>query len=247
MTTERLDKVLSHHGFGTRKDTRRLIRSGAVTVDGKPCFVPDTHIPIETAQVFVDGELLQLRRHIYLMMNKPAGVVCSTKDGLHKTVFDLLKDEHLQVFLGGSLHLVGRLDIDTEGLLLLTTDGTLTHRLTSPRTNIRKTYFVRLEQYVPEEARPLITRRFADGIHIEPEGDDGEWDCKAAELDWLEGDCCLLKITEGRYHQVKRMIAAAGNKVIYLRRDAIGQLQLDSELRCGEYRNLTSDELDLLV
>ena len=246
MAGERLDKILSHHGFGTRKDTRRLIRRGLVVVNGKVCTEPDSHVDLDTAQLIVDGENISLRRHVYLMMNKPAGVVCSNRDGMHRTVFDLLEDEYRQDFLGGSLHMVGRLDIDTEGLLLFTTDGTLTHRLTSPKSNMTKTYFVRLQDEVPREAMPLITRRFADGIHIEPDGDDGEYDCKPADLEWIDGKTCKLIITEGRYHQVKRMIAAAGNKVIYLQRLAVGKLNLDTNLETGSYRELTFEEVELL-
>ena len=142
--------------------------------------------------------------------------------------------------------MVGRLDIDTEGLLLFTTDGTLTHKLTSPKSNLPKTYFVRLQDEVPEESMSLISRRFADGIHIEPDGDDGEYDCKPAELEWIDGKTCKLIITEGRYHQVKRMIAAAGNKVVYLKRLMVGKLSLDNELETGSYRELTFDEIEIL-
>ncbi len=246
MGMERLDKVLSHHGFGTRKDVRRMIRRGMVSVNGQVCSVPDEHIDLGNVVLTVEGEVVPLRRHVHLMMNKPAGVVCSNRDGMHRTVFDLLEDTYRQDFLGGGLHMVGRLDIDTEGLLLFTTDGSLTHRLTSPKSNFTKTYFVRLQQEVPEEARPLITRRFADGIHIEPDGDDGEYDCKPAELEWIDGVSCLLAITEGRYHQVKRMISSAGNKVVYLQRVALGKLKLDMNLPCGAYRELSAQELTLL-
>ena len=112
--------------------------------------------------------------------------------------------------------------------------------------NMTKTYFVRLQDEVPQEAMPLITRRFADGIHIEPDGDDGEYDCKPADLEWIDGKTCKLIITEGRYHQVKRMIAAAGNKVVYLQRLAVGKLNLDTSLEKSSYRELTFDEVELL-
>lgn len=246
MGSERLDKVLSHHGFGTRKDVRRLVRSGVVSVDGVVCTMPDVHMDPDTAVLLVNGEPVELRHHVYLMMNKPAGIVCSNRDGLHKTVFDLLSESYKGDFLGGSLHLVGRLDIDTEGLLLFTTDGGLTRRLTSPKSHVSKVYHVELQDEVPSEARPLISRRFADGIHIEADGDDDECDCKPAELEWLDGRSCRLVITEGRYHQVKRMFAAAGNKVVYLKRLAVDKLQLDPALICGEYRELLPEELETI-
>ncbi|AEE17132.1 pseudouridine synthase [Treponema brennaborense] len=244
MKTERLDKILSHHGFGSRKDVRKLLHAGSVAVNGTVCVSPDVHVDPDADELTVDGSSVPMRRHIYIMMNKCAGVVCSARDGLHRTVFDLLDDSYRQEFLGGSLHMVGRLDIDTEGLLLLTTDGTLTHRLTSPKTHVTKTYTIRLKNCVPDEAQPLITRRFSDGIHIAPDGDDGEYDCKPADLHWFSGTECSLVITEGRFHQVKRMIAAAGNEVVYLKRIAIGALLLDPALENGAYRELSLRELE---
>jgi len=247
MKTERLDKVLSHHGFGTRKDVKKLLHSGVVKIDDEICYNGNIHIDLDKSKIEVDNQILCIRKDVYLMMNKPAGVVCSNRDGLHKTVFDLLNDYYKQDFLGGSLHLVGRLDIDTEGLLLFTTDGNLTHRLTSPKTHVTKTYHIELQDFVPEELRPQITRRFADGVHIAPDGDDGEYDCKPANLIWIDGQTCQLVITEGRYHQVKRMIAAAGNKVKKLTRIAIGNLELDKTLLLGDYRELTDKELSFYL
>lgn len=246
MKQERLDKILSHHGFGTRKDARSIILGGRVKINGHTCTTPDYHVTIEMDTITVDEKELELRQHIYLMMNKPQGVICSNKDGIHKTVFDLLEERLHQEFLGGSLHMIGRLDLDTEGLLLLTTDGTLTHKLTSPKKNVPKTYFIKLEHKVPIEMQPIISRRFAEGIHIAPEGDDGEYDCKPSNLEWITENTCSLVITEGRYHQVKRMIAAAGNKVAYLKRTAVNKLPLDISLEPGEYRELTTKELSLL-
>ncbi|MBO5236455.1 MAG: rRNA pseudouridine synthase [Spirochaetaceae bacterium] len=246
MKQERLDKILSHHGFGTRKDAKFIILEGRVKVNGRICYIPEYHVTLEMDSISVDEKDLELRQHIYLMMNKPGGVICSNKDGIHKTVFDLLDERLHQEFLGGSLHMIGRLDLDTEGLLLLTTDGSLTHKLTSPKKNIPKTYFIKLENSVPAEMQPIISRRFAEGIHIAPEGDDGEYDCKPSNLNWLSEDTCTLVITEGRYHQVKRMIAAAGNKVAYLKRTVVNKLPLDISLQPGEYRELTAKELSLL-
>lgn len=246
MKTERIDKILSNHGYGTRKEVRKLLHSGVVVVDGDVCCSPDTHIDPEFSIISVDGETVPLRQYVYLMLNKPAGVVCSSRDGFRNTVFDLLDSRYRAHLPGGELHMVGRLDLDTEGLLLLTTDGALTHRLTSPKTHVSKTYYVRLRDEVPVESQLLITRRFSDGVHIDADGDDGEYDCKPAGLTWLDGCTAQLVITEGRYHQVKRMFAAAGNEVSYLRRTAIGNLELDPSLETGQYRELSSSELDLL-
>ena len=142
--------------------------------------------------------------------------------------------------------MVGRLDIDTEGLLIFTTDGTMTHRLTSPKSHISKKYLVTLRDVVVAENQKEIVEQFLQGITIAPEGDDGEYLCKSAILEWISENQCYLTITEGRYHQVKRMMAAVGNQVIALKRVAMGELLLDSSLEPGAYRELTAEELALL-
>ena len=217
MAQERLDKILAKQGFGTRKDARRLIRQGLVGVNGTVCKAPETHIETSTDVLTVEGKTLVLKTHYYFMMNKCAGVVCSAKDGLHKTVFDLLQETPpvtplrkvptemscsesdtdevdtdkvgadfsdsvssdadadilapiRQSIISGELHLVGRLDIDTEGLLLLTTDGGLTHRLISPKSHVTKTYYIRLETPVSPEEQKTYSQQAEKGILIAPEG-----------------------------------------------------------------------------
>lgn len=247
MAGERLDKVLAKHGFGSRKDAQRLVRREGVLLNGQLCRSPDQHIDLDTDILEVAGQVLQLRRHLHLMMNKCSGVVCSAKDGLHRTVFDLLEEELRHQFLGGSLHLVGRLDIDTEGLLIFTTDGTMTHRLTSPKTHTTKKYLVGLRDRVEPDQQPQLEEQFRRGIAIAPEGDDGEHLCQPAVLEWISDRECHLTITEGRYHQVKRMMAAVGNEVVSLKRIAMGGLSLDASLGSGQYRELTAAELALLT
>lgn len=306
MAQERLDKILAKQGFGTRKDARRLIRQGLVGVNGAVCKAPETHIETSTDVLTVEGKTLVLKTHYYFMMNKCAGVVCSAKDGLHKTVFDLLQETPpvtplrkvptemscsesdtdevgadsvdtdkvgtdfidsvgadfiapvgsdadadilapiRQSIISGELHLVGRLDIDTEGLLLLTTDGGLTHRLISPKSHITKTYYIRLETPVSPEEQKTYSQQAEKGILIAPEGNDEEYLCKPAALTWISPLECTLVITEGRYHQVKRMMAALGNKVLYLKRQAMAELHLDETLQPGQYRELREEEILLL-
>ncbi|MBU3850254.1 MAG: pseudouridine synthase [Candidatus Treponema excrementipullorum] len=316
MAQERLDKILAKQGFGTRKDARRLIRQGLVGVNGAVCKAPETHIETSTDVLTVEGKTLVLKTHYYFMMNKCAGVVCSAKDGLHKTVFDLLQETPpvtplrkvptemscsesdtdevdtdkvgtdkvgadsvdtdkvgtdfsdsvgsdfiapvgsdadadilapiRQSIISGELHLVGRLDIDTEGLLLLTTDGGLTHRLISPKSHVTKTYYIRLETPVSPEEQKTYSLQAEKGILIAPEGNDEEYLCKPAALTWISPLECTLVITEGRYHQVKRMMAALGNKVLYLKRQAIAELHLDETLQPGQYRELREEEILLL-
>lgn len=298
MAQERLDKILAKQGFGTRKDARRLIRQGLVGVNGTVCKAPETHIETSTDVLTVEGKTLVLKNHYYFMMNKCAGVVCSAKDGLHKTVFDLLQETPpvtplrkvptemscsesdtdevdtdkvgtdsvgtdfsdsvssdadadilapiRQSIISGELHLVGRLDIDTEGLLLLTTDGGLTHRLISPKSHVTKTYYIRLETPVSPEEQKTYSQQAEKGILIAPEGNDEEYLCKPAALTWISPLECTLVITEGRYHQVKRMMAALGNKVLYLKRQAMAELHLDETLQPGQYRELREEEILLL-
>ncbi|MBO5606579.1 MAG: rRNA pseudouridine synthase [Treponema sp.] len=256
--TERLDKVLSNHGFGTRKDTRTLIHRGLVTLNGEVCRQIDAKVSIEEDSICVDGETLELCVHRTFMMNKAAGYVCSTKEGAHQTVFDLLDDSDRHAYLGGSLSLVGRLDVDTEGLLILTTDGRLNHALTSPKHHAPKTYLVYLENPVDEKERLRYRDELSKGIHIEPDGKEPGADCLPAEIAWdfpekhtcADGKnpaaVCRLTISEGKFHQVKRMFAALGNCVVYLKRLSVNGLSLDPSLGPGEYRELSEDELNIL-
>ena len=231
-----------------------------VAVNGKRVTDPASHIDILHDRLTVDGEPLTLQRDLYLMMNKCGGLVCANKDGEHRTVFDLVydADESLRrAFLGGELHTVGRLDIDTEGLLLLTTDGALTHRLISPKTHVPKTYAVGLRDGVEAAARADYVRRFAQGLHIPREGHESEFDAQGALLEWIsdsdrqgpkralygERSDCLLTIYEGKFHQVKRMFAAVGNEVVYLKRISMGALTLDPQLPPGSFRELTEQEV----
>lgn len=246
MKTERIDKILAHHGFGTRKEVKKLLHARRVLVNGEVCVSQDAHINTETDTICVDDEVLVLRHHVYLMLNKCVDVVCSTRDGLHRTVLDILPDEYQIPFMGGDLHPIGRLDIDTEGLLLLTTDGSLTHILTSPKNHIPKTYFVRLENSVSLENQQEWKALFAKGIHVSSEGKEAEFDAQSAELVWLSDNEARLTIYEGKYHQVKRMFKEMGNQVIYLKRTKIGSLDLDESLSLGECRELTEEEKEKL-
>ncbi|MBP5357897.1 MAG: rRNA pseudouridine synthase [Treponema sp.] len=249
---ERLDKVLARHGYGSRKDTGRLIAGSRVCVNGEIVRDSGFHVSLDKDRISVDGEELNLRIHRHLMMNKMAGYVCSTKEGEHETVFDLLAEEDLHGYLGGELALVGRLDVDTEGLLLFTTDGKLNHFLTSPKNHIPKTYMVYLEDEVDSDSRNRYEVKLKEGIHIEADGNEEACDCMSAEIEWLDEEsrnvpaACLLTIYEGKYHEVKRMFSALGNKVTYLKRVAFNKLELDKNLLPGQYRDLTEDEVRTL-
>jgi len=242
MSIERIDKLLALAGFGSRKDARKLLHSANVTIDGSRVKNADHHVDTEKSIIAVDGEKLCFHNHLYLMMNKPAGVVSSTKDGEHQTVLDLVDDSYKHSCLGGDLHLIGRLDIDTEGLLLLTTDGNLTHRLTSPKQNIPKTYFVRLRDSLSEEEKADYIERFRKGLDVPREHNEEAFTARSAELVFENRGECRLTIYEGKYHQVKRMFAELGNEVLYLKRLKEGPVELDPELKPGELRELTKTE-----
>ena len=234
---ERIDKILSNLGYGTRKDLKKIVKNGMVQVNG--IIIKDSAMKVdpEKDKIVINGEEIFYREFIYLMMNKPAGVISATFDNYDETVIDLLEVEH-QVF---EPFPVGRLDKDTVGLLLLTNDGDLNHRLISPKWKVDKVYFAKIDQKVTEED----IEKFKHGITL----DDG-YRCKEAILEIQkaseEGSEIVLTIQEGKFHQVKRMFEAVGKKVTYLKRIEFGTLPLDEDLEEGEYRELTEGEIAIL-
>ena len=247
MAKERIDKILSHNGFGSRKDIKKLLRTCEVLVNGKRIYDPGFQFSKERDTITIDGEEIDLHDNLYLMMNKPQHYVCSTKEGDHETVFDLLDDSLRTPYLQDKLHLVGRLDMDTEGLLLFTTDGELTHRLISPKSHISKTYLCGLEHPETAAHQTEITTKFKAGIEVGPEDNEQGFTCQPAQIKWIDEKTAHLTIYEGKYHQVKRMFAAVGNKIVYLKRISMGQLKLDESLELGEYKELYESDLQLLV
>ena len=234
---ERIDKILSNLGYGTRKDLKKIVKNGMVQVNGITIKDSAMKVDPEKDKIVINGEEIFYREFIYLMMNKPAGVISATFDNKDETVIDLLEVEH-QVF---EPFPVGRLDKDTVGLLLLTNDGDLNHRLISPKWKVDKVYFAKINQKVTEED----IEKFKHGITL----DDG-YRCKEAILEIQkeseEGSEIVLTIQEGKFHQVKRMFEAVGKKVTYLKRIEFGTLPLDEDLEEGEYRELTEEEIAIL-
>mgnify|MGYP001267565442 CR=1 FL=1 len=237
----RLDKLLSHTGYGTRSEIKKLVKQGKVTVAGKIAKDSGLLVDPELDEVAFDGERVLYREVIYLMMNKPQGVISATEDRRERTVIDLLEpeDKLMEPFP------VGRLDKDTVGLLLLTNDGQLAHELLSPRKHVPKTYEAVVQGDVGEEDQKL----FEAGVTL----DDG-YVTMPADLKILKRDSSeagvisviSLTIMEGKFHQVKRMFEAAGKKVVYLKRVSMGPLELDADLEEGTYRELTDEEVALL-
>lgn len=233
----RLDKLLAHMGFGSRKDVKQLLKKKVVLVDDKVVTKGDSHVDPDAQSVQVHGETIQYQSAIYLMLHKPGGYITATKDDRHQTVFDLIDPMYLHA---GDLAAVGRLDKDTEGLLLLTNDGQLNHRLTSPKHEVWKTYYAYVDGHVTE----THIEAFQQGVVL----DDGYRTKpaflkirKSGEVSEIE-----LAITEGKFHQVKRMFEAIGMKVTYLKRLAVADLTLDPGLKPGESRELSEAEMTYL-
>lgn len=232
----RIDKLLSNSGFGSRKEVKILLKSKAVEVNGETVRDPKFHVDEKIDEISVAGEPVVYREFIYLMMNKPQGVISATEDRFDETVIDLLTedDQRFEPFP------VGRLDKDTEGLLLITNDGKLAHELLSPKKHVDKTYYARIDSPVTDED----IEAFIQGVVL----DDG-YETKPAQLHILrsgEESEIELTITEGKFHQVKRMFESVNKQVVFLKRLSMGPLPLDDTLELGEYRELTEDELTKL-
>lgn len=234
--TQRLDKVLSNFGFGTRSELRRMTKNGLIKVDGIVVKDSSMHVNPESSSIEVDGELLNYREFIYIMMNKPAGVISATQDNKLRTVLDILPEE----FRCFDLFPAGRLDIDTEGLLLLTNDGILAHEVLSPKKHVPKRYYALVDGMVEIDT----IEKFKVGVTL----DDG-YKTMPAELFIIKtGQRSEIELVlhEGKFHQVKRMFEAVGMKVLFLKRVRMGGLELDETLALGECRELTAEEVKLL-
>lgn len=230
MPKVRLDKFLSEQGLASRKELREIIRGGRVCVDGAAVTAPDAKIDPELSSVTLDGAPVSASRYHTIMLDKPLGVVTATEDAREKTVLDLLPPELRRM----GLFPVGRLDKDTSGLLILTNDGDLAHRVISPKSAVEKCYYAKVEGELLEEDREA----FAAGIILR----DGTR-CLPAKLEILEPDRCFVRVMEGKYHQVRRMLASRGKPVLELRRISIGGLTLDGSLGPGGWKELRDEDL----
>ena len=236
----RLDRLLATLGEGTRSGVRELVRAGRVTVNGVAARDAGQRVDAQEDCVCVDGRALSFKRVRHVMMNKPAGVLTAARDPKQRTVMDLLPP----MYAAMECMPAGRLDKDTEGLLVLTSDGQLAHRLISPKHDVGKVYFARVDGALGEDD----VRAFAAGLHIDDA--DGSFEARPAKLDILSSSPqqseAHVRVTEGKYHQVKRMFASRGVQVTYLKRLAIGALALDETLAPGQWRELTDEEVALL-
>ena len=230
---ERLDKLLAGTGKWSRREVKALVRQGLVRVDGRLAASAEDKLDPAVAVVTVAGETVALHRFTYVMLHKPAGVLTATEDRKQPTVLDLLPPELRRIGLAP----VGRLDKDTEGLLLLTNDGELAHRLLSPKYHVDKRYLARVDG----ELSAADTEAFARGMTL-----GGGLECLPAGLEVLPDRVCIVTLREGKFHQVKRMLAARGAPVLYLKRLSMGPLTLDDSLAAGAYRLLRAEEISAL-
>ena len=229
----RLDKFLCENGCGTRSQVKQLVKQGRVCVNGIPCKAADQKIEENSDAVSVDGRELSYTKFVYYMFHKPAGCVSATKDNHDKIVLDFIKKDDYKA----DLFPVGRLDKDTEGLLLITNDGGLAHRLLSPKKHVPKTYYAKIKASLSAEN----IKSLEEGLDI---GEEKK--TLPAKVEIIKEQEILLTISEGKFHQVKRMLLAVGNEVLYLKRLSMGSLKLDENLKTGEYRALTGEEIDRL-
>ena len=235
-TIQRLDKILANMDFGSRKEVKKLIKSGAVQIDGNITTDAESKVDPEKQAIKVNGTLINYRKYVYLIMNKPQGVITATEDSRSSTVLDLIDEEYLCFDISP----VGRLDKNTEGLLILTNDGEMNHSLTSPKKGVDKVYYAEVSGRVNSKDIKLFKR----GITLK----DG-YKALPADLEIIEeSDISKIKVTvrEGKYHQVRRMFEAVSKKVIFLKRLSMGSLELDEDLEPGEYRELTEREIEEL-
>lgn len=236
MPQQRLDKIIASTGRFSRREVKVLVREGRVLVDGRAAKSAEEKYDPLAVSLTVNGEALDYREHTWVMLHKPAGVLSATEDGRGATVLDLLPPEYRRL----GLFPVGRLDKDTEGLLLLTDDGALAHELLAPKKHVDKVYFVRVDGAL----NIADCKAFAQGITL---GD--ELACLPAKLEILKSGAqseALVTLHEGKFHQIKRMLASRGKPVVYLKRLSMGPIALDGSLAAGEHRLLTAQEIALL-
>lgn len=229
----RLDKFLANSGIGSRKEVKELIKQGLVFVNEERIKNSDKNIDEINDVIKIGDKCIKYRKYVYIMLNKPQNVISATEDNKHKTVIDLIKGYDTY-----NIFPVGRLDIDTEGLLLLTNDGKLSHNLLSPKKHIEKEYFVKLKENITD----IDINKVENNIELE----DG-YICKKAKIKRISENELNITITEGKFHQVKRMFKAVNNEVVFLKRIRMANIFLDKNLKLGDYRELSNDELKGLI
>ena len=226
---ERIDKIISEQTYYTRREIKKLISQGLIYVNGEQVKKPESKYDKTNISIKINGEEIEIKEHIYLLLNKPKGYISSTEINSQKTVLDLVPDK----YKNRNLFPAGRLDKDTTGLMLITDDGNFAHNILSPRKHVKKEYEVTLDIPVTE----TMAKGFREGVNL----NDGE--CKSAGLEITGEYTAKVVLTEGRYHQIKRMFGCYGAKVVELNRICMGNLYLPKDLKLGEVKEVTQEEL----
>ena len=248
MFTQRLDNFLVQNNLCSKRSAKNFVLKNKVCINGETEKNYKANINPQQDEIFVNEKKLETQKYIYLVMNKPSGYVCSTVSDRSKTVYELLenfKNENQKEF--SKLHTIGRLDKDTEGLLVFTTDGNFSNHITRKENQIEKTYYVELEKKLSKDEQLLYKEKFEKGIFLPEEKKAKSFTTLPAKIIWLSENSCNLTIQEGKFHQVRRMFFTMNNFVTYLKRISIGKLFLDNSLLKGEYRELTEEEKFLLT
>lgn len=248
--SERLDDVFSRRGFATYRRIRRFLTHHIVLINGVRALTGGVRINLFKDSLTIDSKPVKIKNDIFIMMNKKSGFVCSTvsekqdEDGSRfPTVYDLLPEEFLHDSELGNLHTIGRLDADTEGLLLFTTNGDFSHRTAMPDFHIAKTYRITLQDKVDQDSQSQWIEKCSQGFFMPREWNSPGFTSKPSRLEFISENNCLLTISEGKFHQVKRMVRQLGNSVAHLERLSMGNLFLDESLEKGRWRFLSEDEI----
>ncbi len=238
---EPVARVLINYGFCSLRSVRNFLRKNVVLVDGVRVFECGFPVKIDQNEISVNGNVLEKQKNFYVLLNKPAGYVCSFVSDRHPVVYELVSSIIIPKNLG-KLHTVGRLDCDTCGLLLFTTNGSFSHKLAAPDFKIEKKYFVRLENPVEESGQVAYKKMFEEGVVLPAEKKFGEQKALPAALEFLNCRECVVSVCEGRFHQIKRMFMAVENHVEFLKRIQFGNIKLEENLLPGQFRFVDEEE-----
>lgn len=249
MFSEPIDHILSRNGFCSLRNAAVFLRNTEILVNGKRVLFRNEKADIEKDEISVGGKILPNQRHIYLLLNKPLGFVCSNASDSHKTVYGLIPERFKKIdeedaedyVKGCAIHSAGRLDSDSSGLLILTTNGSFSNLLTRPENKIEKTYEVHLKENISEENRRIYINAFENGIELAAHKHGEAFRTKPASLIFKSGNECEVRISEGKFRQIRRMFSALGNEVVFLKRTSIGSLKLPEDLKEGEIREVSRE------
>lgn len=241
---ENIGHILINHGLCKERTISTFLKNHVVKINGKKAENRLVMADSEKDEITVDNEILEKCRHLYIMLNKPKGYVCSSVSDSHLTVYDLLPDDLKKQNKTGSIHCAGRLDSDTTGLLILTTNGSFSHYLTEPKNDIKKSYYVKLELEVDCNLQEQYKKKCIEGIKVDEEKKSPSFTAKPCNLEWKSNTECIITVTEGKFHEVRRIFSKLGNNVVILKRISMNNIKLDENLMPGHYKLLERKEIE---